>query len=372
LIVGFDATTLVGRISGVGCYTARLMESLAGGAGGDVIDRIVVLSNRDVGIADSRRLEVYRGGRLGLRSVWMQAALPRILGRLRPDLVHYTNYLAPLRGPTPYVVSIHDMSLSLMPGCHTLKKRLLTSSLVPAVARRARLVLVPSESTRRDVLRLLGLDPARVRVIPYAAGSRFRPSPQGAPRVLERYGVRPPYVLYVGTIEPRKNIPRALRAFARVAGSLPEHRFVLVGQRGWKYGEVVREANRPPIAGRVIMPGYVPEEDLPALYAEATAFVYPSLYEGFGLPVVEAMACGTPVITSRTSSLGEIAGEAALLVEPLDEAGLADALSRVLSDGRLRERLVAAGRRRAAEFSWERTGRETAAAYREAASLPAA
>jgi glycosyltransferase involved in cell wall biosynthesis len=365
MIVGFDATTLTGRISGVGYYTARLMDSLANGAGEGIVRRLVVLSNRPVGVAENDRVRVYERGRFAVRSVWMQLVLPRILREVKPDLVHYTNYLAPLAPATPYLVSFHDMSLSLLPWCHTLKKRLLTSSLIPTVARGARMILTPSESTRRDVVRLLGVDPGRVRVIPYAAGTAFRPVPHAPDRLAERHGIRAPYFLYVGTLEPRKNLPRALRAFASVADTLPGCRFVIVGQRGWRYHDIMREAARPALRGRVDFLGYVPEDRLPDLYVHALALVYPSLYEGFGLPVVESMACGTPVLTSRSSSLSEIACGAALLADPEDEQGLAEALRALATDEALRARLRALGLERARAFSWERTGRETVAAYGE-------
>jgi glycosyltransferase involved in cell wall biosynthesis len=292
----------------------------------------------------------------------MQFVLPRILKRLRPDVVHYTNYLAPVWAQVPYVVSVHDMSVALMPQFHTLKKRLLTSRLVPLVARRAGLVLTPSENTRRDVIRLLGLDPGRVRVIPYAPAPTFRPVTVERDR-LRTLGLTGPYFLYVGTLEPRKNLARALRAFGRVAPSLPDHRFVIVGQRGWMYDDVLKEASG--LRGRVDLLGYVAEEDLPALYSHAAAFVYPSLYEGFGLPVVEAMACGTPVLTSRSSSLAEIAEGAAVLADPLDEAALADGLMALATDDALRADLSRRGLAKAASFTWERTGRETAQAYLE-------
>lgn len=365
MIVGFDATTLTGRISGVGYYTARLMESLADGAGEGVVRRLVVLSNRPVPVEETDRVQVYGRRRFAVRSVWMQLVLPRILRDVKPDLVHFTNYLAPLAGGVPYLVSFHDMSLSLLPQFHTLKKRVLTSSLIPAVARGARMILTPSESTRRDVVRLLRVDPGRVRVIPYAAASSFRPVPLDPDRLEARHGIRTPYFLYVGTLEPRKNLARALRAFASVADALPGCRFVIVGQRGWRYDEVLREAAHPALRGRVDFLGYVAEERLPELYAHALALVYPSLYEGFGLPVVESMACGTPVLTSRSSSLAEIGEGAALLADPADEKGLADALLSLATDEGLRERLRALGLERARAFSWERTGRETVEAYRE-------
>ena len=366
MILGIDATTLRGRLSGVGYYTSRLIDSLANGAGEGVLDKIVVLSNLEVALPPAERLEVHAHDRFRVRSLWMQFLLPGILKKVRPDLMHYTNYLAPVGGDTPYVLSIHDMSLQLFPECHTWKKRLLTSRLLPLAARRARLILTPSESTRNDVVRLLPVDPERVRMIPYAASPRFVRTEPDYARLERLYGVRAPYFLYVGTLEPRKNLPRLVRAFARVAGSLPDHQLVLVGQRGWKYQATLDEMARPELRGRVVMPGYVPEEDLPALISGAVAFVYPSLYEGFGLPVVEAMACGTPVLTTRTSSLAEIAEGAALLVDPKQEAGFADALVALASDPALREDLIARGRARAALYSWSRTGRETVAAYREA------
>jgi glycosyltransferase involved in cell wall biosynthesis len=365
VIVAFDATTLTGQLSGVGYYTARLMESLANGAGEGVLDHIVALSNKPIPRPGGDRVEVYEGGRFAVRSVWMQLVLPGILKRLQPDLVHYTNYLAPVWSQAPYVVSVHDMTLSVVPECHTLKKRLLTSRLLPHAVRGARLILTPSRSTRDDVVRILGVDAGRVRVIPYAASPGFRPTAGDHSRLERLYGARAPYFLYVGTLEPRKNLVRALRAFARIAPGLPDHRLLLVGQRGWKCRDILREAARPDLASRVVMAGYVPEEDLAALYSGATAFLYPSLYEGFGLPVIEAMACGAPVLTSRSSSLAEIADGAALLVDPLDERAIAAGLDALARDGALRAHLRSRGLARAATYSWDRTGRETVAAYRE-------
>jgi glycosyltransferase involved in cell wall biosynthesis len=364
MIVGFDATTLRGRLSGVGYYTARLMETLANGAGRGIVDQLVVLSNREVPVTPGERVTIYAEKRFGVRSVWMQFILPSILRQVRPDLVHFTNYLAPVVGRVPYVVSFHDMTLSLVPQYHTLKKRLLTSSLIPFVARKAQRILAPSESTRRDILQILRVDPARVVVIPYAAAPSFRPASEGPERLATSYGIRSPYLLYVGTLEPRKNLPRVLRAFARIAPSIPDQ-LVIAGDLGWNYEPVLEEAGRPELRGRVVLAGYVKEDDLPLLYTHATAFVYPSLYEGFGLPVVEAMACGAPVLTSQTSSLGEIAEGAAILVDPEDEAALADGLRALATDSGLRSDLRRRGLARAATFSWERTGRETAAVYKE-------
>ena len=366
ILVGFDATTLTGQISGVGGYTARLLQALCAEVGRGAFGQLVVFSNREIHFAGPPQVEVYTGRRFPVRSIWMQLVLPGILREVRPEVVHFTNYLAPVLTDTPYVVSFHDMSLTLLPEAHTLKKRLLTASLIPTVAKRARRILVPSESTRRDVTRLLAVDPGRIRLVPYAASPLYRPLSAG-PGPLARRGVRPPYFLYVGTIEPRKNLARALRAFGRIAPSLPDHQFVIVGQPGWKYGEVLREARKPDLAEKVVLTGYVPEEELPLLYNHAVALVYPSLYEGFGLPLIEAMACGTPVLTSSGSSLSEVAQGAALFVDPLREDELAEAMTTLATDERLRADLRGRGFLRAAEFSWERTARATIEVYREVA-----
>lgn len=366
MIVGYDATTIAGRVSGVGYYTRRLLHALIAGDGYGAVERLLVLSNRPVPIAPGPRVQVHAQGRLPFRALWMQLELPRLLRTLRPDLVHFTNYLAPLAGSVPYVVSFHDMTLRLFPHLHTLKKRLLTAGLLPRVARRARLVLTPSESSSRDLVRWLGVDAGRVRVIPYAPPDDFRPVAEG-PETLAALGVRPPYLLHVGTLEPRKNLARVLRAFARIAPRLPEAMFVVAGPPGWDHGAARREAARARLGARVVFLGYVPEAELPRLYTHAAALVYPSLYEGFGLPVVEAMACGAPVLTSLTSSTAEIGYGAALLVDPLDEPGIAATMAALLTDARLRAELREKGLVRAASFTWDRTARATVEAYREAA-----
>ena len=363
MIVAIDVTTLRGRLSGVGYYTARIVEHLAREIGGEV-SQLVLLSNGPVERPLPGGARLIRGFRFPIRSVWMQFLLPVLLRKLRPDLVHYTNYLAPAVSSGPYVVSIHDMSLARTPEHHTLRKRVLTAGLIPRVARGARLVLTPSDATRRDVLTHLRLPAERVVSIPYAAAEMFRP-----------VHVRPPYpaldqayFLFVGTIEPRKNLVRLMDAFAAFSREVPEVNLVLAGQRGWKCEEIYARAQRADVAKRVIILDYVPEEALPGLYSHALACVYPSLFEGFGFPVVEAMACGTPVLTSNTTSLAEIGEGAALLVDPLDEHAMTMGLLSLARDADLRADLRERGLARAASLSWDETGRRTIAAYRKALS----
>jgi glycosyltransferase involved in cell wall biosynthesis len=361
MIVAIDVTTLRGHISGVGYYTARIVDFLSTRVGIDV-DRLLLLSNRAVDRAVPQNATVIRALPFPIRSVWMQLMLPIVLRRTKPGITHFTNYLAPAAGAGRYVVSVHDMSLTRTPEHHTLKKRLLTASLVPRIARASKLVLTPSEATSRDVVDDLGIDAGRVVSIPYAAAEMFRPSltPPDDPRL------RAPYFLFVGTIEPRKNLVRLLDAFAAFCKENPTVVLVLAGQRGWKCEEIYARAAAPDIARRVVVLDYVNEATLPSLYTHALACVYPSLFEGFGFPVVEAMACGAPVLTSRTTSLGEVGRGAALLIDPLDTSAIRDGLMRLASDPSLRADLRAKGLARAASYSWDETGRRTLAAYRKA------
>ena len=377
MIVGFDATTLAGRISGVGYYTARLMESLANGAG-DGRRRAAgrALQPRGAVPPAAQRLHVYRArrfrGALGVDAAPAAAASCASCG---PTSSTSRTTWPRWRSRVPYVVSFHDMTpVAAARSCHTLKKRLLTSSLVPLVARGARLILAPSESTRRDVVRLLGVDPARVRVIPYAAAPAVPPSPRRA-RAAGRSATAsaPPYFLYVGTLEPRKNLVRALRAFA-APGAPPARPALRAGgpARLEVRGRAARGGARRSWRGRVLFLGYVAEEDCPPSTPTRTAFVYPSLYEGFGLPVVEAMACGTPVLTSRCSSLAEIAARPPCWwTRATRRAGRRPA-GPGHRRGPARPSVGDRGLARAREFSWERTGRETVAAYRAALEAPAA
>jgi glycosyltransferase involved in cell wall biosynthesis len=369
VIVGFDGTTIRGNKTGVGYYTSRLLERLTRVDGEDnPIDELVVLSNRALRIPELPRCRVLSEGRFFSRALWMQAVLPKLLERCKPDLCHFTNFLGPRFTDTPYVVTFHDMTLELLPECHTWRKRVLTRTLSPQIARRARFIITPSVSAKNDVARLFSIPTDKIRAIPHAPDPLFRPrrDPGSVARIEARYGIERPYLLYVGTLEPRKNLSRAAAAFSRIAARFPEHRFYLAGDLGWRPGDLLRTLEGLPHRDRIVRLGYVAEEDLPALYSSADLFVYPSLYEGFGFPVVEAMACGAPVLTSSTSSLVEIAEGAAVLVDPDNIDAIAEAMDGILSDARARDAMRGAGLARAATFSWERSTRETLSVYEEA------
>jgi glycosyltransferase involved in cell wall biosynthesis len=282
----------------------------------------------------------------------------------RAAVVHSPTPVAapPVRPGQRLVVTVHDLAFLVHPELFTARWRLLHRAGLLRAVRAAHAVVVPSRHTARDLLRRTRLDSARLHVVPLAA-SPPRPRPQAElEEALARLKVPRPYLLSVGTLEPRKNLVRLVRAYRRVAPRLP-HALVLAGPMGWRPQPLLRAVAEGG-AGRVVLTGAVSEGDLDALYRGAQAFAYPSVYEGFGLPVLEAMARGVPCVVSTSSSLPEVAGEAALLVDPRSVAGLAEALERVLTDRDLADRLREAGLARAAQFSWEETARRTLDVYR--------
>ncbi len=280
----------------------------------------------------------------------MQTRAPAMLVRLGADVAHFTNGIVPLRRPTATVVTIHDMSLRLLPGCHPVRRVVLNRPLMDLAARSADAVITVSESARRDIVRHYGLREDRVHVVYEAAAPQFRPvtNPDEIQRVRRRYSLSGRIILYVGTVEPRKNLPVLISAFAeRTRRGELDHRLVCVGPYGWLSRDVDDLVGRSGVRDAITFTGYVPFSDLPALYSAAEMFVYPSMYEGFGLPVVEAMACGTPVVTGRAAAVAEIGAQAVEHVERIDDASLGDALVRLARDHGRRNALSAAGRTRA-------------------------
>lgn len=356
--VGYECTTVRPGASGIGRMAERLAYALDAAIDGE----LVMLTNGD---APPGLRAAPRAGPSRPTPLWMQAAVPRVARRERFDLVHFTNSTAPVALATPYVTTIHDLSLVRFPETHPARRRLYQGTLLGHSARRARRVITISEASARDVVELLGVPPSRVAVTPLAADERFRPAAaHEVAAARARHGLDGRYVLYVGNVEPRKNLVRLVDAFERAAP--PDATLAIAGGLAWLSSKVERRvaAYRGPGAVRLL--GYVADEDLPALYSGAEAFAYVSLWEGFGLPVLEAMACGTPVVASRVASIEEVAGGAALLADPLDVDEIAGALATALGDAGARERLAAAGLARAAEFSWAESARRTIEVYRAA------
>lgn len=266
------------------------------------------------------------------------------------------------------VVTVHDVFSMISTDWADEKFRRKKADRYAQIAKRAKLIICDSQATAFDFARLFPNARDRLRVVPLGVGAEFSPrSLQECEQTLERLGIRQPYILHVGNIASRKNLVRLVGAFEQLAAANPELRLVLAGRLSYRHEEVLERIASCEFGERVILPGYVARDDLPWLYSAAEVFVFPSLCEGFGQPALEAMACGVPVVASERSSLPEVISEAGLLVNPEKEVEIAGAIDKLLSDADLRSTLSEAGKKRAGEFTWERTARETFAVYREAA-----
>ena len=351
--------------AGIGRYTAELTAALVGQ--GLPIHRL--WAGRRPSGAEGAMLP---GAYLlpGLLTVG-QGAIAHLVRRLGLDVVHDPTGVMPLalvRGAAR-VVTVHDAFPYTCARTSTTLDWLIYHAWLPRALPAADAVITDSMQSREDIVKHLRVTPERVTVVPLAADRRFRPvNPATVASVLQAHGVAQPYILYVGALESRKNLPRLLEAYALLRAWSEQWRLVIVGARKWKSSPIFETVARLGLEPFVTFTGYVADDDLPALYAGAGLFAFPSLYEGFGLPVLEAMACGTPVVTSNSSSLPEVAGDAALLVDPYDVEAIAGAMRQVLEDPALARDLREWGLARAAEFSWERTARETVAVYEQALS----
>ncbi len=307
-----------------------------------------------------------------LGDIWEHFWLPRVLRQNRVEVLHGPATLVPLCGRSSYatVVTIHDLVAFLFPETIPRKYAMYMRWLLARVVRRAQRIISVSENTKRDLVDILGVDPAKVSVVYEAAHPGFRPIADRAllAATARRYGLSGPFIYHVGNIEPRKNLVRLIKAYL-ILRETTGHRvqLAITGQKGWLTGRLFKSLGGIDVHDDVISTGYVPHEDLPLLMNAAEAFVFPSLYEGFGLPVLEAMSCGTPVVTSDISSLPEIVGRSAVLVDPYREEAIAEGIRRVLEDTALRERLKREGIERAGLFSWERAARETLTVYHQVA-----
>ncbi|MGQ9501096.1 MAG: glycosyltransferase family 4 protein [Anaerolineae bacterium] len=313
----------------------------------------------------SRR--VYVGYKPWRMAVWLGHLLGIHFDALLPDaeLFHATEHLLlPLRR-IPTVLTVHDLIFRLFPEHHKRLNFWYLNATMPLYCRRADAIIAVSEATRHDLMRLYGVPAEKITVIHEAAAPHFKPAtPERIAAVRERYGLPEHYILRVGTIEPRKNLERLLDALQLLQHYDSTIRLVVVGSKGWLYDRFFKKLHGSGLRHAVVLTGYVRDTDLPAIYSGATLLVEPSLYEGFGLPLLEAMACGTPVVCSNTSSLPEVAGDAACYFDPRDSAAMAEAIGEVWRDGSLRDTMRHNGLTRAAQFSWERTAQETLTVYR--------
>jgi glycosyltransferase involved in cell wall biosynthesis len=361
--IAIDARLWAEPRSGIGRYTRSLTESLLRLA---PEERWILYVDRPPGPTPAG-VEV-RCLPWPQRLVWSLWHAPRDLRRRPVDVFHgVTGFELPGRGPWALVTTVHDLVPWRLPHLVPPRHRWAVRGLLGGALRRAARVIAVSETTRAELLARYRLPPGRVVVVPEAAAPHFvPPSPPAVAATRARYGLDRPYVLFVGFLEPKKNLGVLLEAVVRLqrAGLWGETELVVVGAPGWG-PDPAQRAHALGLDDAVRFVGPAPDADLPALYGGALAFAFPSLWEGFGLPALEAMAAGAPVVASNRGALPEVTAGAALLVEP-EPAPFTEALGRLLAEPALRERLRAAGLARAAAFSWERTARETLAVYRAA------
>ena len=297
-----------------------------------------------------------RGGALR-KAVFTQVGLPGLCRSLQAELLHSLQFIAPLRATCRRVVTVHDLGYLYFPRAHPWHQRLYLDLSTRWNARAAAHLLADSQATKADLVARYSTPPEKITVAYPGRDERLAPvrDPALVEAVKTRYGITGDYFLYLGTLQPRKNLLRLVAAFAHLITQSPHlqiSKLILAGKRGWLYDDLFAQVHRLGLEGRVLFPGYVPDEDKAALLSGALAFVFPSLYEGFGLPVLEAQACGCPVITSITSSLPEVAGDAALLVDPGDTSAIAAAMQQVATDPTLRENLIERGFANVRRFSW--------------------
>ncbi|HET6976782.1 MAG TPA: glycosyltransferase family 1 protein [Pyrinomonadaceae bacterium] len=369
--IGIDAHSVGTKLGGNESYAVNLVEALA------QIDSVntytIYVTTNEARDRFSNRWPNFK-----VRSTLPHTPLIRIPLTLSAELrkhpvdVLHVQFTAPPFCPCPVVVSIHDLSFEHLPQTFKRRSRTQLRLTVRHSARRAARILSLSEHTRSDIMQTYGIESEKIEAIPLAAPDHFGTVTDNRElqRVRHNYGIEGDYILSVGSIQPRKNLARLIKAYASLRGdsskaTLPK--LVLVGKCAWLYDDTLRTLDEMGVKDSVILTGYVPESDLPALYSSALCFAYPSYFEGFGLPPLEAMKCGTPVIVGNRTSLPEVVGDAGLKVDPFDVDAIAGAIRKLINDATLRKQLSQMGQERASAFTWRETARQTLRVYREVA-----
>ncbi|MBI4666411.1 MAG: glycosyltransferase family 4 protein [Nitrospinae bacterium] len=302
---------------------------------------------------------------------WENFCLPSVLKKKGVDVFHGPAFMVPLKKYPKTVVTIHDIVSFIMPDTIPRKYAFYMRMLISLVARRADRIISVSESTKKDLMEWLRVPENKISVVHQAVSDRFRPPAPGEDSLRglrEKFGIRGKYMLFVGNLEPRKNLTRLMEAFASSKNRLgDDYQLVICGKKGWLYNDILNACDQLKGANDIVITNYASEDDLLHLYQNSDMFVFPTRYEGFGLPVLEAMACGAPVITSNISSLPEIAGDAALLIDPLSVDEISRAMIKLSNNPGLRAEMREKGFKQAAKFSWMDTARQTLEVYRSIA-----
>ncbi len=351
--IAIDAQTTLGQKTGFGFYVENLVKALAK----------VDPKNEYVLIRPQTEKDFSTPQRLW----WDQVVFPNRAKKSDVDLLHQPCFSAPVFYNGKIVVTCHDLISVFFPENLPLASRLFYSRWMPFSYQKASMIIADSEHTKKDLMSLLKIPESKIRVIHLAVSSNFRPikSPRILNRIKKKYQTGKKYFLHVGTLEPRKNLEFLVKIFALAIRENIEENLVIAGKKGWYYNDLFELVKKLNLSKRVIFTGYFEEKDLPALYSGATALLFPSLYEGFGLPPLEAMACGTPVIVSSTSSIPEVVGRAGILLPPKDEKLWVKNILKIIQDKGLTKTLKALGPIEAGKFSWEETAEKTIEVYKE-------
>lgn len=374
MLIGLDGLPLTEPKTGVGHYTSELAAALAAAQQSSQFEilypstypTIKSLGNPGSN-SENLKLQRVKVGPLGRH--WWSVGLPRHLGNTSFDLFHGTNYDVPLRRRCATVLTIHDLSQLLHPETHPKRSVARARRRLPLMARTADVIITPTENVRREVCEQLKANPAKVFAVPEAARSCFSPMSFAETQTgRRRLGVNDEFLLTVGTLEPRKNLAVLVSAFEALMRERPgsKTQLVIAGGQGWLSEALFTAIKKSPVRDRILLTDYLHDEDLRTLYSSCRAFIYPSVYEGFGLPPLEAMACGAPVIASRIPAIEETTAAAALLFNPQSQEELTKRLLELSTNDDLRSRLANAGQKRALEFSWEKTAQLTWNVYEEA------
>ena len=373
--VGLDGYPLCERLTGVGHYTFELARALARTYTSCQFELIAPFQFDVSVLAQIQReqlsnLKLINLNLSSVRGRWWSLHLPRYIKRAALDLFHGTNYELPLWNRRCTVVTVHDLSSLCYPELHRKQLARRMRVRLPLTVKLAKAIITPTAAVKQELCTELKVKPAKVTAIHEAPRESFSPvSREAAVRVRKRLGVEDDFLLFVGTLEPRKNLGTLLKAFAQMIRETPlRPQLVVAGGAGWLMDETFVIMQDPDIRERLCLTGYLHDDDLRALYSSCRAFIYPSLYEGFGLPPLEAMATGAPVIASRAAALLETLGEAAILVDPLDVQGLSQAMVALLAAETRRAELIEKGRTQAAKFSWRRTAELTYDVYQRCVS----
>jgi len=374
--IAIDLTSLPTQLVGVGSYAKNLITSLKKFDRENQYFIFVKKEHSNIFTINQNNINIiYQKNILRnkiLRVLWEQFILPLYIKRLKIDLLHSIHYTIPLFAGCKVVVTFHDMTFFLYPKKHIFIKRIFFKLFIYISSWRANRLIAVSNNTKKDIIKFLHINNGKIDVVYEIIDSKYRPikNESAIMKVKNKYKIFNKFILYVGTLEPRKNIVNLIQAYYKlISKNNATHQLVIVGKKGWHYQEIfkiVTKLNLNKGRGKIVFTGYVSEEELPFLYNAADVFVYPSLYEGFGIPPLEAMACGVPVISSDLSSIPEVIGEAGILINPYNIQDIYQALYKLLNDDKLKKELKYKGLKRAQEFSSEKLANETIKVYKKA------